>query len=103
MKTRMLRIFVTKLPANSGPARPADTAREELPAGEPDELAVGREVAFPELARLHQETPEPLQAHLLEPARRTLDEAREHIEAATNADDDRHLQAITVTLAPRLL
>ena len=41
--------------------RSAQAAGDDLPAGEPDELAVGGQVALPQLAGLHQEPPEPLQ------------------------------------------
>ena len=108
MKTRMLRVVVTALsPLASLVARcgrrSAQAAGDDLPAGEPDELAVGGEVALPQLAGLHQEPPEPLQPQRLHPARGAPDEAGQHVEAAAHAHDDGHLEALAVALAPGLL
>src|SRR5689334_11305478 len=65
--------------------RSSQSAREDLPAGEPDELGVGSEIALPQLAGFHQEPPEPLEPHRLRPARSTPDEACQNVEAATHA------------------
>src|SRR6516164_6164630 len=83
--------------------RSAQAASEDLPAGEPDELSVGSEIAPPQLAGFHQKPPEPLQPHCLQPVGGTPDEAGQYVEAAAHADDDGHPKAPAVALAPDLL
>src|SRR6516164_2069419 len=83
--------------------RSAQAASEDLPAGEPDELSVGSEIAPPQLAGFHQKPPEPLQPHCLQPVGGTPDEAGQYVEAAAHAEDDGHPKAPTVALAPDLL
>src|SRR5689334_14610695 len=107
MKTRMLRFAAMAIPRSLLPAltgrRPTEAARDDFKAGEPAEFAVVGEVAPPELARLHDEPPEPLHARHLHPVRRALDEAGQHVEAAADADDDRNAEPLAVTLDPHLL
>src|SRR5262245_10358074 len=102
MKTRMLRFAVTAFLRLLFPARPGrwspQTARDDLDAGEQAEFAVVGEVALPELARLHHQPPEPLHTRHLHPARCALDEAGEHVEAAADADDDRHPEPLAMVL-----
>src|SRR5207248_1987076 len=83
--------------------RSSQAAQDDLPAGQPDELNIGGQVALPQLAGLHQKPPEPLQPQRLRPARSTPDEAGQHVEAAAYTHDDRHLKALPVELAPGLL
>src|SRR5262249_38245139 len=82
--------------------QPADAASEDLETGEPDERAVSGEIASPKLARLHQQSPEPLKSDCLDPDRRALDESGQHVEASAYADNHRHLQTLAVALAPGL-
>src|SRR5271165_2282029 len=108
MKTAMLRVVVRALsPLASLVALDgrllAQAAGDNLPAGEPDELAVGGEVALPQLSGLHQEPPEPLQPRQLEPARGPLNVAGQDIEAAAYPQDNGHVEALPVALAPGLL
>src|SRR5262249_11775963 len=108
MKTRMLRFAVMAIfPRSSLSAlpgrRPPEAAREDFKAGEPAELAVVGEVALPELARLHHKPPEPLHARHLHPMWRALDESGQHVEAAADADNDRHLKPLTMPFDPHLL
>src|SRR5438477_138923 len=72
MKTRTFRRCVMGAPRTSsvGPRyrRPsAQPPAGDLPASEPEEFAVGREIPFPQLAGLHREAPGPLHADGLDP------------------------------------
>src|SRR5262249_35262456 len=82
---------------------PTAAARDDLTGGQPDEFTVGGEISLPQLAWLHCQTPGPLQPQHLQPTRSPLDEARQHVEAAADSDDDRHIKAATAALAPSLL
>src|SRR5437588_5071151 len=108
MKTRMLRfvvIVISRLVLLLAlfDRRASEPAGEDFEAGNPAELAVEGEIALPELAWLQHQPPEPLHARHLNPVRRTLDEAGEHVEAAADADDHGYLEPLAMTFHPCLL
>src|SRR3954447_12378516 len=82
--------------------RSSQTARGDLPSGKPDEFKVCGEIALPQLARLHQEPPEPFESRCLHPARSPPNEAGQYVKAAAHTHDNGHIEALSVLLAPSL-
>src|SRR5436190_125390 len=68
-----------------------------------DELGVGCEIALPQPSRLFHESPRPFEPQSLHRLRCPLDKAGQHVEAAADAHDDWHIEAVTVGLAEHFL